>query len=151
MARAEKVAEVAELTERFQSSSGAVTAANTVLGTQVVAVGEGLAGDGAVGVRQAEQDRVAVLPREEAQAPVTADDGGIARAERRAFAAVVEGDGVEEVDRFDLFRKKRAMSIYDSAGVISDAEAKGINEFARDLVDQIREWLAANHPELLSQ
>jgi hypothetical protein len=61
------------------------------------------------------------------------------------------GSDQAEVDRFDVFRKKRSMSIYDAAGVISDGEAKAMREFARELVDEVREWLAANHPNLVPE
>ena len=72
-----------------------------VAGADVVLVGEGLADDGAVVVRQAAQDGVAVLAGEEAQAAVAADDVEIAGAEGGALAAVVEREGVEDVDRGD--------------------------------------------------
>jgi hypothetical protein len=53
-----------------------------------------------------------------------------------------------EVERFDRYRKKRSMCIYDAAGVISAAEAKAMQGFAKDLVDAVRGWLHANHPDL---
>ena len=55
----------------------------------------------------------------------------------------------KSVDAFGAFRKKRSMSIYDAAGVISDAEARQIGQFAADLVDRVKLWLRAEHPELM--
>jgi hypothetical protein len=55
----------------------------------------------------------------------------------------------EEIQRFDGYRKKRSMTIYDVAGVISQAEAKAIQTFARELVEEIRVWLQENHPRLI--
>jgi hypothetical protein len=68
----------------------------------------------------------------------------------RAIGSLAYTIGMEksEVDRFDLYRKKRSMSIYDAAGVISEAEAKAIHAFARELVDAVRAWLHANHSDL---
>lgn len=54
-----------------------------------------------------------------------------------------------EVDEFDQYRRKRSMSVYDVAGVITEAEAKAMNAFAKELVAQVRTWLTANYPELL--
>jgi len=53
-----------------------------------------------------------------------------------------------EVSRFARYRKKRSMCIYDAAGVISRTEATEIRAFLKELVDQVRAWLEANHPEL---
>ena len=54
-----------------------------------------------------------------------------------------------EVDEFDLYRKKRSKTVYDAAGVITEAESKAIQTFAKELVEDLREWLSRNHPELL--
>jgi uncharacterized protein (UPF0332 family) len=53
-----------------------------------------------------------------------------------------------DVARFDQYRKRRSMSIYDAAGVITKAEVKAIQEFANDLVERVHEWLRIGHPEL---
>ncbi|MFI5380549.1 MAG: hypothetical protein ACHRHE_14730 [Tepidisphaerales bacterium] len=55
----------------------------------------------------------------------------------------------KEIDALDGYRKKRSMSIYDAAGVISDAEAKRIVPFAASLVTRISQWLRDEHPELM--
>ena len=68
----------------------------------------------------------------------------------RAIGSLAFTIGLEksEVDRFDLYRKKRSMSIYDAAGVITEAEAKAIHAFARELVHAMRASLHSNHPDL---
>jgi hypothetical protein len=53
------------------------------------------------------------------------------------------------IGRFDGYRKKRSMSIYDAAGVISSAEATALCKFASELVEQITRWLETEHPELM--
>ncbi len=59
------------------------------------------------------------------------------------------GADTTSIHRFDSFRKKRSMSVYDAAGVIASAEAIQIIRFAGDLVEQIKQWLRSNHPELM--
>jgi hypothetical protein len=59
------------------------------------------------------------------------------------------GSSKDEVDTFDQYRRKRSMSIYDVAGVITENEAKAMHAFAKDLVATVRAWLQAEHPELL--
>ena len=63
--------------------------------------------------------------------------------------AFTVGLDASEIDTLDGYRKKRSMSIYDAAGVISDAEAKRIVPFAADLVTRITQWLRDEHPELM--
>ena len=52
------------------------------------------------------------------------------------------------VAKFDGYRKKRGMSIYDAPGVISKTEAKQIVGFASSLAAQDKRWLAEEHPQL---
>src|SRR5438477_5827027 len=54
-----------------------------------------------------------------------------------------------DIGRFDQYRKKRSTSIYDAAGVITEAEAKAMGTFAKQLVEDVRGWLEANHAELM--
>jgi hypothetical protein len=56
---------------------------------------------------------------------------------------------IDEVDRFEAYRKKRNMGIYDVAGVISGADADECVAFATTLAAKVREWLEDHHPELL--
>ena len=53
------------------------------------------------------------------------------------------------VGAFDTHRKKRSMSIYDAAGVITNAESKQMVTFATELVARVRAWLMAEHPDLM--
>ncbi|MGB2930045.1 MAG: hypothetical protein WBB70_14165 [Desulfobacterales bacterium] len=50
---------------------------------------------------------------------------------------------------FDQFRKKRNISGYDHAGIISDQEAKEMVNLASRLRQEIEEWLHENHPNLM--
>jgi hypothetical protein len=59
------------------------------------------------------------------------------------------GADAAAIQRFDGFRKKRSMSVYDAAGVITSAEAGQIIRFSEDLVGQIKLWLRTNHLTLL--
>lgn len=59
------------------------------------------------------------------------------------------GTDKKTVDRWDAYRKKRSISIYDVVGAITSAEAREILAAARELVDDIRAWLASTHPELM--
>lgn len=54
-----------------------------------------------------------------------------------------------KVGRFDRFRKKRNVIGYESAGVVSDREAREMRELATDLRDSVLEWLKKRHPKLL--
>jgi len=63
-----------------------------------------------------------------------------------AFTLGLESD---LIDKLDSYRKKRSMTIYDIAGVITDTEAKAMLALAEDIVEQIYLWLADNHPHLM--
>jgi len=54
-----------------------------------------------------------------------------------------------KVERFDRFRKKRNVIGYESAGVVSEREAREMHELASELRDSVREWLKSRHPKLL--
>ncbi|HXX02377.1 MAG TPA: hypothetical protein VEJ00_14270 [Candidatus Acidoferrales bacterium] len=53
------------------------------------------------------------------------------------------------VGRFDRFRKKRNITGYETAGVISMAEAQEMYKLAEGLRDDVVSWLKKNHPKLL--
>jgi hypothetical protein len=53
------------------------------------------------------------------------------------------------VTRLDLFRKKRNLGGYERPGAVSDRDAAEMIALARDLVGEVRRWMASNHPELL--
>ncbi len=52
---------------------------------------------------------------------------------------------------FDQFRKKRNISGYDHAGMISDQEAKEMVNLASRLRQEVEEWLRENHPDLMEE
>ena len=53
------------------------------------------------------------------------------------------------VDKLDRYRKRRSMTIYDTAGVITAAEAKDMQTVAQDIVEQLYAWLLQTHPKLV--
>ena len=55
------------------------------------------------------------------------------------------------VDQIDAFRKKRNISDYERAGLISTAEANECASLTRQLRKTVEEWLTQNHPELLPE
>ncbi|MCE5272644.1 HEPN domain-containing protein [bacterium] len=55
------------------------------------------------------------------------------------------------VDKFDAFRKKRNISQYDSAGLVSEKEAEEMKALALELKSRVTEWLKTNHPEMLPE
>jgi hypothetical protein len=52
------------------------------------------------------------------------------------------------VERLDRFRKKRNIGGYETAGVISEQEAREMHELAVELRDDVLAWLREQHPEL---
>jgi hypothetical protein len=70
----------------------------------------------------------------------------------RAIGSLAFTVGLDKklVDRLDGYRKKRSVSIYDVAGSITESEAKGMMTMARDLFEQVHNWLVTNHPELMA-
>lgn len=50
---------------------------------------------------------------------------------------------------FDQFRKKRNISGYDLAGMISDQEANEMRNLAIHLQKKVVKWLHENHPDLI--
>lgn len=50
----------------------------------------------------------------------------------------------------DNCRRKRNVSEYDAAGTISDTEAADLLKTAKNLRDDVLEWLRREHPTLLS-
>src|SRR4029079_7103219 len=49
------------------------------------------------------------------------------------------------LDKLDRYRKRRSMTIYDVAGVITKAEAQDIQKIAENVLKQVRDWLAQTH------
>jgi hypothetical protein len=53
------------------------------------------------------------------------------------------------VNTFDVFRKKRNVTAYDRAGLVSDADAKAMRALAEQLRQDVVGWLRRQHPRLL--
>ena len=56
-----------------------------------------------------------------------------------------------KVNRFDRFRKKRNIVGYETAGVVSEREAREMHELAIELREDILAWLKKQHPKLLKK
>jgi hypothetical protein len=54
------------------------------------------------------------------------------------------------VAAFDSFRKKRNISGYERAGLVSDADADEMLAIARGLRDEVVAWLRTHHAGLMS-
>lgn len=54
-----------------------------------------------------------------------------------------------KVSQLDRFRKKRNITGYESAGVISEGEARAMLEVAAALRGDVLAWLGKQHPKLL--
>ena len=56
-----------------------------------------------------------------------------------------------KVDRLDRFRKNRNITGYESAGVISEGEARAMLELATELRGVVVVWPGKQHPELVGR
>ena len=65
--------------------------------------------------------------------------------ESLALTAGIEG---KTVRLLDTYRKKRNRAGYETAGLVSDSEAKGMVELAQRLRNDVMVWLKKEHPEL---
>jgi len=61
------------------------------------------------------------------------------------------GSDTRLVRQFDQFRKKRNVGGYERSGVVSDQEAKEMQDLAQKLRDEIEAWVLKNHPDLLKE
>ena len=66
----------------------------------------------------------------------------------QSLAYTINAD-TEMTTLFDQFRKKRNISGYDCAGMISDQEANEMRNLAIHLQEKIIKWLNENHPDLI--
>ena len=57
--------------------------------------------------------------------------------------------GAKVIGTLDAFRKKRNISSYDLAGVVSDKEAVEVFGLASNLRANVETWIKSTHPELL--
>lgn len=53
------------------------------------------------------------------------------------------------INQLDKFRKKRNIGGYEAAGRISQQEADEMKKLAKNLCEQIVQWLHQNHPNLM--
>ncbi len=53
-----------------------------------------------------------------------------------------------QVKELQDYRKKRSLSVYERAGIVTSTEAEAALTAARRLRDQLSAWLAAEHPDL---
>jgi hypothetical protein len=53
------------------------------------------------------------------------------------------------VNTFDAFRKKRNITGYERAGLVSDADAETMRALAASVRDDVISWLKRTHQELL--
>lgn len=56
-----------------------------------------------------------------------------------------------KVARLDRFRQKRNIGGYETAGLVSEREAREMQELAASLRDDVLAWLRTHHPKLLPQ
>ena len=52
------------------------------------------------------------------------------------------------IRQLDKFRKKRNISDYESAGLVTEQEAEEMVALARQLRDDVEQWLRVHHPAL---
>lgn len=64
--------------------------------------------------------------------------------------ALTLGADDQLIARLDAFRRKRNLSDYERAGLVSEQEAKEMVTLARQLRKDVLDWLRKNHPALLS-
>ncbi len=65
-----------------------------------------------------------------------------------ALPLVLGDEHKDNADYLDTCRAKRNAAEYDSAGVISEDEAKELINFTKEMREAVRKWLNENHPEL---
>ena len=68
----------------------------------------------------------------------------------QSLAHTIKADA-DLIALFDQFRKKRNISGYDRAGMISDQEAKEMFNLANRLRREVEEWLYKIHPDLMEK
>ena len=66
----------------------------------------------------------------------------------QSLAYTINADA-ELITLFDQFRKKRNISGYDCAGMISNQEANEMRNLAVHLQEKVIKWLNDNYPDLI--
>ena len=64
--------------------------------------------------------------------------------------ALTIGWPAAKVERFDRFRKKRNIGGYETAGVVSEQEAREMHELAVGLRDDVLAWFRKHQPKLMT-
>jgi hypothetical protein len=68
----------------------------------------------------------------------------------QSLAHTIQAD-TELITLFDQFRKKRNISGYDHAGMVSEQEANEMVDLADRLRLEVGKWLQENHPDLIAE
>jgi hypothetical protein len=68
----------------------------------------------------------------------------------QSLAHTIQAD-TELIALFDQFRKKRNISGYDHAGMVSEQEAQEMVNLASCLRQDVEEWINENHPDLMEE
>ncbi len=71
----------------------------------------------------------------------------------RVIQSLKETMGIDDavIAAFEAFRKKRNITGYERAGIISDADAAAMRSLALMLRDDVAAWLRRYHPSLLGK
>jgi uncharacterized protein (UPF0332 family) len=56
----------------------------------------------------------------------------------------------KRIDFFDKCRRKRNTAVYEQTGVVSDHEADEMIRQAKELRQQVEDWISTEHPGLMS-
>jgi hypothetical protein len=68
----------------------------------------------------------------------------------QSLAHTIKAD-VGLINLFDQFRKKRNISGYDHAGMVSEQEAQEMVNLASRLRQEVEEWIYENHQDLMEK
>jgi hypothetical protein len=66
----------------------------------------------------------------------------------QSLAHTIKADPVL-IAQLDKFRKKRNISDYERAGVVSEQEVNEMFVLAKNLRDEVEKWLRSNYPKLI--
>ena len=67
----------------------------------------------------------------------------------RALPLILGDERKTDADYLDTCRKTRNIVEYESVGVVSEAEATELIQFAKRMRENVLDWLTKNHSELL--
>ncbi len=65
-----------------------------------------------------------------------------------AFTIKIDPSTIKQLDKF---REKRNISDYERAGLVTEQEAEEMIALAKQLRDDVQQWLRAHHPGLASE